>query len=808
MSETLRRIAEARRTGKDPFVQEAPKPIHMQNPATLDAEGMRQWHDHNFRRQMQENAQRASQQRQEQAQQPRFDGPEIVAAATNARLTPGNDAWMEQATAAIPISTPEPDYAAQAADMFSQQGIAANAQDHWNMGALSNEANAMEQSLADGVERERGDQEYKQQEDENTRAWLNSQAAAIPPVELAPYETPDLTADQRQLGAEMLQAGQGQFELDQFNSEQFRAKPMPEGATPPSRGFAGNSRPQQAEARRAKNTKRTRDGGWADAASAPLPGEETLPPSVAEWNQNRTSAGRPGGMDSLRQAYDISEQTAPTGRTFEEWINSQGLKPNLPPHEAQAVLDDILSRNMTEFPNHDPFGAGGDDPRVDVDDDSILRGRRGVADGTPLDLMSPEQREMVGTHRDGTPRTARGGQYVWDETAVDGAGGFVPRGFNLPEAEAAMARGDVRAAAAAMGIDHMAYGDNMAQLQADVARVGARQAQLSQNYDVTPVPGGGSRLTANASMRGRMDDRRAHQFEQTMARRFARELKGNNIPVGQIGAAYREHLASNPGDYAGAARFVNNNYLNSMRSQQTQDRALAVQQRADQYNRARRYGVSEGMVSFFDSLQNAQTPAQRANILMLAHGSQPDMGWDKMASMLVRGEIDNDAIARWSAQMGAAKPDVQQQIANTVNGFKSAPLDMTLDAQITDHVTRMASAGGQKPTPDQIRAEVSRIALPRVQERLATGQPLNEQEAAFFRRVLSPDLTTFATQVNMDPKSPATRALYQQVHMKAPDLGWLTNAMMGWEQIRARMGGGLSPDGMTAQASGGDRAAL
>ena len=646
-----------------------------------------------------------------------------------------------------------------------------------------------------GLDRQAAAQQAAVESHANNEAWLNQQAST---VQLQQPEVPVPEAGEGQAAqGRALEAAATQNMNQQAAANQAQMNPAlpPEPEVqPPSRGFTGDPRRRGAADQRRANSNSQLRGGWGDAAEAPLPGEETLPGSVAAWNQHRASAGLTGGMDSLRQAYEIemkNEGMSQTmGLTFEEWLKTKGVTPDLPPMEAGNLLDQLLSQNLSQFPNH---GGAGPDPRVDVDDDTILQGRRGVADNTPLDLMTPEQREKIGTHLDGKPRTARGGYHVWDEGAGE-AGGFVPRGFDLPAATAAMQGGNIRQAAEILGIDHRAYGDNVAQIEADVHRVATRQQQLSKNYDVAEIPGGGQRLVANDRMKGMMDDRRSNQWGQTMARRYARELKEDGLSIADLQKMHRSYLQQNPGDATGAGAFMNGSYIDGLKARQTQNRWLAVQQHTDQYNRARKYGVSEGMVSFFDSLQNAKTPEERANVLMLAHGSQPGMGWDKMAAMLTRGEIDNDAMAKWAEHMGTSQTP-GEKISQQMTRIQQGGIGMDAWAQINNHA---ASMPGNEKDQNARKAEVRRIATPLIQQHLASGEPLSHDHLAFIRAATQSDpstpadATVFSQVTGIPQEDPRFVPLYQQVFGAPPSAGIVGNFVQGLQWGAGAVGGGLS----------------
>lgn len=791
MSETLRRIAEARRRGVDPFAQQAPAP-QQQAPKGW----MEQY-----------------QQGQPSAPLPPFDSQKAADAVLSA--TSDMQRGIEEETA--------------------RQQAAAKAEADARDAAERQEMQQRMAGYETQVAQEKAAKEEAAKQAHNSQQWMNQRAADIPPpaapepqFEADPFEAynqQDITEKVKQESAARLRDGSATTGSEYGGAsgvaaQGLEARPMPvRPAVPPAGGFAGDAgRRRGAADQRRANSNRQNRGGWGDAAEAPLPGEETLPASVAQWNQNRTAAGVSGGMSQLKSAYDVAERNVPSGRTFEEWLSANGVRPDTPPMEAQARMEEIVAKHLTQYPNHDPLMEGlGDDPRIDKNDDTILQGRRGVADNTPLDLMTPEQRQKIGTSLDGVPRTARGGYHVWDET-VGEIGGYVPRGFDVASANKAMEGGNVRAAADALGIDHTAYGDNMPQLQADVARVLKRQNELAVNYDTKAVPGGGLRLLRNSRMQGKMDDMRANQWAQTMARRYARELKDDGVSIGDLHQMYRSHLARNPGDYTGAGASLNDAYISGLKARQTQNRWLAVHQSADQYNRSRRFGVSQGTVAFFDSLQNAKSPEERANVLMLAHASQPGMGWDRMAAMLTKGEIDHDAMTAWAANM-KQNQNPSEKIAETVNGFSDAPLGMALRAQMDAHVAAMP--GSDKLNPQQKKAMVRQYATAPIQQAVAAGNINTPDAITFIRSVtedtpgIPADAEVFATVTGVQRNDPRFIPLYQHVFGTPPVDGFFKNftnavgyglgaaagAITGGINMITNSGRGIDPSAWAGQPS-------
>ena len=527
----------------------------------------------------------------------------------------------------------------------------------------------------------------------------------------------------------------------------------------PTRGFAGNDRAGMATARR-------KGERYSEPAEAPLPGEETLPPGVAAWNHDRAQSGK-SGLEELRRAYDIEQATEPTGQDFAAWLESHGLKSDTHPVKAGEILDRILSDNLARFPNHDPRGdVGGDDPRVNKDDDSVLTGRRALADDTDTHLMSPEQRRMVGSHSDGTPRTARGGQYVWDQSAADGKGAYVPRGFDKGLADQAMREGNVRKEAMAYGIDHRAYGDNEAQLRADVGAARKRFQQLGKSYDMAQVEGGGTRLAPNAKTNERMRQMKENQFVSTMTKRFSQEFAQRGVAPAQIGKAirdaYREGLKlnSNSDDpHLPAIQHVNENLLDDVRNQREATLQSAVNQRADQQNRAQAFGMPVGMVRALDTLGAARSPQEQVNALSVLHATAPMMGFDRMAAMLLRGQVESSQLAQW-AQMQGAKPNGMAALDKDLGDVQGGPVGA--DTVVKAQAIAQRSAG-QNATPDQVIAQRNMILQPKASE-IAQRDNASAEEINMLRQVTDGmSATEFYRYLGLDPNDPRSWRKYEDI---------------------------------------------
>jgi hypothetical protein len=527
----------------------------------------------------------------------------------------------------------------------------------------------------------------------------------------------------------------------------------------PTRGFAGNDRAGMAAARR-------KGERYSEPSEAPLPGEETLPPGVAAWNHDRAQSGQ-AGLGELRRAYDIEQATEPTGQDFAAWLESHGLKADTHPVKAGEILDRILSDNLARFPNHDPRGdVGGDDARINKDDDTVLQGRRGLADDTDTHLMSPEQRRMVGSHQDGTPRSARGGQFVWDQSAADGKGAYVPRGYDKGLADQAMREGNIRKEAMAYGIDHRAYGDNEAQLRADVGAARKRFQKLGQNYDMAQVEGGGTRLTPNAKSQERTRQMKENQFVSTMGKRFAQEFAQRGVAPGQIGQAirdaYREGLKlnSNADDpHLAAIQHVNEHLLDGVRNQREATLQLAVNQRADQNNRAQAFGMPVGMVRALDTLGSARSPQEQVNALSVLHATAPMMGFDRMAAMLLRGQVESSQLAQW-AQMNGAKPNGMAALDKDLGDVQGGPVGA--DTVVKAHAIAQRAAG-QNATPDQVIAQRNMILQPKASE-IAQRDKASPEEINMIRQVTDGmSAVEFYRYLGLDPNDPRSWRKYEDI---------------------------------------------
>ena len=375
--------------------------------------------------------------------------------------------------------------------------------------------------------------------------------------------------------------------------------------------------------------------GFSENSEAPLPGEETLPPGVAAWNDRRAKAGVRDGLETLRQVYDSAFDRDPTLPDFATWVERQGILPDMPVEEANARLDALVGDSIKQEPGAIP-GKGWKDARQ-------------------------KHQELVEK----------------------------------------------------------------------------RQAQQQQQLD-----------------------HRGRKWVDDMGKRFAGE-----IGVGSIRAAYQQGLqeaiangSKNP--HLDAVRSANASVVDGLRASKSQRIRLNVQQQADQYNRARRMGLPQSLVIGLDGLAHAASPDDKFRALTVLHTQAPMMGFDKMAAMVAKGQIDNQALAAWAQQMGG-KPSFEADFAR----WNNTPLGPTSYAGLINMAHQQAGAGA---TPQQIEEKARQIGTGRatqaIQAMMAPGAAINPGDAAFVRQLSGDmDFDTFAQTFGLDTRNPQARMVYERV---------------------------------------------
>jgi hypothetical protein len=255
-----------------------------------------------------------------------------------------------------------------------------------------------------------------------------------------------------------------------------------------------------------------------------------------------------------------------------------------------------------------------------------------------------------------------------------------------------------------------------------------------------------------------------------MMKRHAEYLVKNGITRQQLYDAYDSGSASDKtGDpILSGSREANRTIVNGMKDLRDQQIAINVRKNADQINRGRSFGVPTGAIKFFDSLQEAKTPQERANIFSLAHRSQPMMGWDKMAAMLMKGEIDNDALSQWAGRFGSPQDQSKpmDKIAENAGSIVSNWGKPGWKDQARSHAM---SVRGQGAKPAEIEADIKQIGVDGARQVLLSGQPLTpEQKVSAQESFDSSSIAAFASQLGLKPDDERLPQMYYAIFDKAP----------------------------------------
>ena len=327
---------------------------------------------------------------------------------------------------------------------------------------------------------------------------------------------------------------------------------------------------------------------------------------------------------------------------------------------------------------------------VGPSDFSPLAGRRGVADSTPLEQLTPEQRQKRDYHlyQPEVPHLPGTGRQVWDQTLNDGAGGYADR---APDAHK-MAGGPnatLEGRAQALGIDHRAYPpDARPQLEADVAAAESNYQRRAKNFDAVPVAGGGHKWVPNKYTTLENDRQRSEQFLTNEWAKFQKEGKAagmtfQDFKMAYYGDANKDKIpdpleAGSPESHIDRVRRLRGDITNDLRANRAANTQNAIETRARQDNTAARLGVHRGHVMFHDDLQNARNPEELIRTLIAYHGINPDQGLGNMAAMVSKGESD-ERIAGKTAEIARQRNmsgfDKSQQAAASI-GPINTPEDL------------------------------------------------------------------------------------------------------------------------------------
>jgi hypothetical protein len=274
-------------------------------------------------------------------------------------------------------------------------------------------------------------------------------------------------------------------------------------------------------------------------------------------------------------------------------------------------------------------------------------------------------------------------------------------------------------------------------------------------------------------------DRRRDQFLETFSGRWGAQMQAQGITVSQLEEVYDKAVAADKtGDPIMAGnRAVNKMFRGGMASRKAQQGRISVANRADQQNRARQFGMPIGTIQFFDSLQAAKTPQERANIFMLAHQSQPMMGYDKMAAMLMRGEIDNAAIGQWAGQMGgtpnAAGEDKLANIGKNAAAINANWGQDGYEDQAHAHATGVL---GKDAKSTEVAEKKKQMSIDGARPVILSDQPLTPKQKVLAQQAFDDSsVEAFAAQLGLKSDDPRLPKLYQKVFDRAPTPGWFAS---------------------------------
>lgn len=284
-------------------------------------------------------------------------------------------------------------------------------------------------------------------------------------------------------------------------------------------------------------------------------------------------------------------------------------------------------------------------------------------------------------------------------------------------------------------------------------------------------------------------DRRRDQFLETFSGRWGAEMQSRGITTGDLEEVYDKAAAADKtGDPIMAGnRAVNKMFRGGMASQRAQQTRISINNRADQQNRARNFGMPIGTIQFFDSLQSANTPQERANILMLAHQSQPQMGYDKMAGMLMKGEIDNEAMSHWAGQMGGATASSgDDKLANISKNAATINANWGQDGYEDQAHAHAVGVLGKDAKGTDVAAKEKEMSIDGARPVIMSDQPLTPKQKVLAQRVFDDSsIEAFAAQLGLKPNDPRLPKLYEKVFDRAPSPGWLAQ---GAQAVGGAMG--------------------
>jgi hypothetical protein len=143
------------------------------------------------------------------------------------------------------------------------------------------------------------------------------------------------------------------------------------------------------------------------------------------------------------------------------------------------------------------------------------------------------------------------------------------------------------------------------------------------------------------------------------------------------------------------------------------------------------------------------------------------MGWDRMAAMLMKGEIDNNALSQWAERSGG----VAQQSGLDRIGADAATITANWGkpgwkAQARQHAI---SIRGQGAKPADIDNDIAQIGLNGARAAVLSGRPLTPEEKVSAQEVLDrSSIAAFAKQLGLKEDDPRLPQMYYAVFDSAP----------------------------------------
>lgn len=419
-----------------------------------------------------------------------------------------------------------------------------------------------------------------------------------------------------------------------------------------------------------------------------------------------------------------------------------------------------------------------------------LAGRKGVADSTPIEQLTPEQRQKrdFQLYQPEVPRLPGSGYHVWDQRLNDGAGGYAMR---APDpSNSVPSSHPIQARAAAMGIDHTEYGPGEeGQLEADVATAEARHKRMLKSHTQEEVPGGGNKWVANQTTNANMDRIRREQF---LRNEYAKWEKYNNADENGDGKPdvsfqdFQEAYDEGEGlDHIQRVGQVRDVITNSHRAHQAADIRGAIRERADQDNTARRMRTSVPNIMFQRDLQNAKTPEDMIRTLLGYHVQAPGLGLGNMAAYVQHGQDEAAALKVTQDQLDAKNKTPVQKSAEDLARIQRA--DPAAIQALRDHFK--TGNNGNDGSPEQVGAHIAnnggRLAKP-LFDKARAGEPLTDDEKEYLRQWTEHqgngnsghDYKNWALRMGVDPYDPHSQRIYKEMTGK-DGLTWRDHAWDG-----------------------------